>query len=385
MGRRPGMTTVLLTSGRMPKALEVARALTGAGCRVVVSDPLGDHLCRASRHVARSVRVRAPNDGPEEYLLDMLDHIAEERVNVVVPISEEAMHAAGLAGRLPDGVRLFCEDRTTLLGLHDKLRFAERAGAWSLTAAEGAQADTPKAAALAAAGPVVRKRRFSSAGVSVVLPGAPVPDGADGPDWMVQRFVDGAHVSTCSLFDRGRVIGTAAYRGTVMDGTVAVAFERIEEPDSMRAWIERFGAFSKLTGFGSFDFILDAAGTPIAIECNPRITSGVHFFDSADLARAILDPAGTETIGFKPRRRFQQFFPCLTAVYGQVFRPKRFLRDFREMATSRDVLWRGDDPWPLISMTWTSREILWRALRRRCSLGEAATMDVGWFGAAGGG
>ena len=52
--------TVLLTLGRLPKALEVARALRGAGCRVIVAEPFRRHLTGASRAVARSVVVPSP-------------------------------------------------------------------------------------------------------------------------------------------------------------------------------------------------------------------------------------------------------------------------------------------------------------------------------------
>ena len=54
--------TVLLTIGRMPKALEVARALAGAGHRVIVADPFAWHVCRVSRAVTSSFRTTAPND-----------------------------------------------------------------------------------------------------------------------------------------------------------------------------------------------------------------------------------------------------------------------------------------------------------------------------------
>ena len=69
--------TVLLTLGRLPKALELARALHQAGARVIVADPFGLHVCRASRCVARSIRVPAPNTDPAAYL-DALEAIVRQ-------------------------------------------------------------------------------------------------------------------------------------------------------------------------------------------------------------------------------------------------------------------------------------------------------------------
>ncbi|MEE4299565.1 MAG: hypothetical protein V2J24_08990, partial [Pseudomonadales bacterium] len=97
-------TTVLVTLGRLPKGLELARALAGAGCRVIVADPFGWHLTRLSRAVARSVRVTAPNDDAGAFQRDLLRIVAEEGVDRVVPVSEEIFHVAELRDALPEGV-----------------------------------------------------------------------------------------------------------------------------------------------------------------------------------------------------------------------------------------------------------------------------------------
>ena len=47
------MKTVLLTLGRLPKALELARALRAAGARVLVAEPFAKHLTGTSRAVER--------------------------------------------------------------------------------------------------------------------------------------------------------------------------------------------------------------------------------------------------------------------------------------------------------------------------------------------
>ena len=116
--------TVLLTLGRLPKALEIARALAGAGCRVIVAEPFRRHVCSPSRAVAKSIQVTAPSADTRAYLRDLKTIIATERVDLVVPVSEEAMHVAALAGDLPVGVRLACPPQPGLLALHDKLHFA---------------------------------------------------------------------------------------------------------------------------------------------------------------------------------------------------------------------------------------------------------------------
>jgi hypothetical protein len=72
------LTTVLLTLGRLPKALALARACRAAGCRVLVADPFRWHLCRPSRAVDRCYRVTAPNTSLSAYLDDLEAIVRDE-------------------------------------------------------------------------------------------------------------------------------------------------------------------------------------------------------------------------------------------------------------------------------------------------------------------
>ena len=98
--------TVLMTLGRLPKGFEVARSFAQAGWRVIVAEPFAWHLARVSRAVARSYRVTAPNVDPARYRRDLGEIVAREAVELIVPVSEEAMHVAAMAPNLPPGVAL---------------------------------------------------------------------------------------------------------------------------------------------------------------------------------------------------------------------------------------------------------------------------------------
>ena len=172
------------------------------------------------------------------------------------------------------------------------------------------------------------------------------------------------------------MVGNALYRGTQFSGSVAIAFERIEHP-ATEAWIAAFVAGTGWTGFVSFDFIIDAAGRPWAIECNPRATSGLHFFETGDIAPAVLQGRAPR---FRAARELQQFYSCLTEL-----RPGRrgYFGRLRRLAGLPDASWDGADPWPFLSMIGTSWPIIHEARRRGATFGEVATLDVGWDGTAG--
>jgi hypothetical protein len=234
--------------------------------------------------------------------------------------------------------------------------------------------DDPAARDLADATDVIVKPTHSCSGRGVrrIPRGTPLPPPEPA---VVQRLLAGAEHSSCTLALEGRVRGTAVYRGTLMSGSVAVGFERVDHP-AIDAWIARFVAATGWTGFIAFDFIVDAAGTPWGIECNPRTTSGLHFFAEADLAAAILDP--THPLRFRPERRLQQFWSCVTETQDSFGDWPRFRANLRHLFGTRDVTWRATDPLPLLTMPWTAWPIISEAKKRGVPFGEVATLDVGW-------
>jgi hypothetical protein len=372
------MPSLLLTIGRLPKALDFARSFHAAGWRVVVAEPFGRHLTGASNSVAKCVTTPPPSASKAAYLDALLTIIREERIDLVLPLSEETMHVAHLHGRLPAGVRLFAPPPEILLPLHDKARFPVLASAHGLAVPATALLGTPEAARIAADGAFVLKPVLSCSGRGVSLheAGAAV-SGPDGSAMVVQRRLPGAHVSSFTLAHQGRVQVTVLYRGTVMAGTVAVAFERIARPD-IAALIEGFVARLGHSGFISFDFIDDAEGQPQAIECNPRVTSGVHFVETADLAPAILAPFA-QPLGLRRHSKMQQLYPTLTETQGSILTPRRYLHNVRQLFTSRDVTWDRTDPMPLISMPVTAFGIIRMAMAQRRTFGQVSTDDISWF------
>ena len=372
--------TVLLTLGRLPKALELARAFASAGWRVVIAEPFAWHVARLSRDVDRSLTVTAPAVDRLCYLNDLLEIIACERVNLVVPVSEETMHVAALHGRLPLGVELYCPSQAALLQVHDKFAFIGRAERHGLPVPNTFRADTEEAAALASGGPHVIKPIFSCSGKGVTINTAAQPLMPENrtSSLIVQDFVPGQVVSSFSIADKGRRVVTALYKGTVMSGTVSVAFERIDDVAAAHRWIDDFIAAETYSGFISFDLVLGIDGRVSAIECNPRVTSGIHFLDERDVVAAMLSPRTAPPVRFKSQTRFQQFYPCLTETQKSVFQGNRAKQNIKNLISSRDVIWRLRDPLPFLFMPATSYQILGMSIFEGLSFGEAATRDIEW-------
>ncbi|MEE4660271.1 MAG: ATP-grasp domain-containing protein [Halieaceae bacterium] len=374
---------VLLTLGRLPKALELARAFHGMGCRVVIAEPFRWHLARPSRAVSACYRVTAPNSDPTAYLSELLEIIERENIRYVMPVSEEALHVAGLKPRLPDAVTLLCPDFAVLAELHDKLQFARYCQQRGLSVPETHPENSDAGRALADAGDYVAKPAHSCSGIGVelCLNGHRHAPGAAG--MLVQRYVSGDHLSSLSLLHEGRCLASVVYRGTVFAGTVAICFERVDNATAVQAWLERFCDHSDYSGFIAFDFVVDRAGIAWALECNPRVTSGVHFFNPVELARALLQPQRNPVVGFKPQRRMQWAYSTLTEAYAALLRPAEARRRFRQLFSARDVVWSPRDPLPFLLMTPMSWEILWPAMTSSLTLGEATQRDIAWLSGEG--
>jgi predicted ATP-grasp superfamily ATP-dependent carboligase len=374
------MTTVLLTLGRLPKALDLARGFSRAGCRVLVAEPFGRTLTGASRHVAREFGVPPPSVGKASYLAAIAKIVKDEDVDLVVPVSEETMHVAFARDLFDPRVRLFTMPSDQVIALHDKAEFVRIAQAIGLGVPETYTLGTGGAQALAQTGDVVVKPVFSCSGrgMYIVRSGSDLPPADPATPVIVQRFVEGQEYSSCTIARDGRVVATMVYRGTVMAGSVAISFERVEHP-AISGWIDTFVNASGWTGFIAFDFIVDAAGTVRAIECNPRATSGLHFWEAKDIARAVLNPADTAPVRVRPQRQLQQFYACLTEAQLAMFRRRGFMEQLKRLFSTRDVTWASSDPWPFLSMMFTSWPIMRMAMAERVPFGEVATRDVDWY------
>jgi biotin carboxylase len=369
---------LLLTLGRLPKALDVARGFADLGWRVVVAEPFKRHLAGASRAVARSHRVTAPAADKQAYLADLRRIIADEKIDLVLPVSEETMHVAFLRESLPATTRLFTMPPEDLLRLHNKHGFAQQAAAWGLTVPETYALGDPAAEALAQSGPVVIKpvHSCSGRGVRLLPAGAELPATDPVMPAIVQRCVIGAEYSSCSIAHDGRVASTVIYRAAQKSGSVAVAFERVEHP-AIADWITRFIAAANWTGFIAFDIMVDEAGQPWGLECNPRTTSGLHFWQREDIARAVVEPGFIPR--YRPEARLQQFYSALTETQMSLFRRGPFRENLRQLFSTRDVSWDRRDPMPFLTMTVTSWPIIRMAMARGATFGEVATLDVGWY------
>jgi len=362
-------STALLTNGRLPVGLEIARAFHAAGWRVLVADPWPTHLCAYSRAVEQHHRLPSPQANETAYL-DTIRRIADTAsADLIVPVSEETPWVAGI-----DDPRVFSLSRRRVLTLHDKLTFAERATEIGLSVPDTARADRGDHIA---ASDFIHKPRFSCSGRSVekVRGGAPF---RRDPSDIVQTFIAGQTVSVFAVARDGNMLAAVAYRATLLDGSVAIAFERSLEDATSIEWSRSFVEKTGHTGFIAFDFIVDAEGAAHAVECNPRATSGIHFL-SGDAIVAAITGAMLPSEPFRPETRLCERWSCLTRWFGDLTKPAKRHAVASVLSTHSDVSFTPADPWPCVLMPINSRRVLWRAAVSGQRFASAAVADIEWL------
>ena len=352
--------TILISGGKMTKALQLARSFHRAGHRVVLVEAAKYHLTghRFSNAVDRFYAVPKPQD--PAYAQALLDIVRRESVDVYVPVcSPAASYYDALAKPL---LEPYCEvlhcDVEDIELLDDKFRFASAAVELGLPVPDTHRITDPAEVARfdfddEHSGPYILKSIAYDPVHRLDLTPLPAqtadetarlatakPISDDNP-WILQEFVQGQEYCT---------------HGTVRDGELTVycccessAFQlnyaAVDKP-AIEDWVRTFVRERKLTGQVSFDFMQTDDGRVYAIECNPRTHSAITmFYNHPDLAAAYLDADGP-SIRPLPSSRPTYW------LYQELWRLVRHPGTVRERASiiahGKEAIFDWTDPLPFL-------------------------------------
>src|ERR1700712_4007579 len=90
----PTSLNVLLTNGRFPVTLDLARQLHSAGHNVFVVDPMKYHVCKFSLAVKHSYYSPAPSVDAEGYIKKVKEAVQRSKIDLIIPLHEEIFHLA---------------------------------------------------------------------------------------------------------------------------------------------------------------------------------------------------------------------------------------------------------------------------------------------------
>lgn len=365
--------TVLITGGRAPVALDLARKFARSGVRVVVAESSRAQLCARSAAVAVSHRVPPPNRAPEAFADALADIVKLEGVRLVVPTCEEIFWVARGRKRLP--CEVLAEPLGTLRALHSKWEFVQLAKGFGLPVPETVLV-TSQDDLVGVRRPFVLKPVFSRFGTKVrVVRGNIALRAGEGP-WVAQELLDGEQICTYSVAVKGRVVAHAAYAVEFTASGACVSFEPVEHAE-VDAWVTRFVERTGFSGQIAFDFM--AGDRVVPMECNPRATSGVHLLGD-ELAGVLLGDLPDEPLRPAPGARAMIGLAMLGFGLAGVRSWPELRRWASVVSSTDDVIAVKGDRGPFVAQFGVLWENWIRSLWTRRSLIECSTYDIEWDG-----
>jgi predicted ATP-grasp superfamily ATP-dependent carboligase len=305
---------VLVTSSRMPFALDEIRKLGRAGHRVFAADTFFAAPGSHSRYVRRHFEVTAPEVDPLRYVADIEAIVVDAAIDLIVPCFEEVFYLSRHRERLPARTELFCTGFELLARLHHKAGFRALSQQLGLAAPRTALvSDGAELRATLARFPrFVARPAWSRGGVEVCANAGPLAfalapgDCVPTPErpWIVQEYLEGTDLCSFSVAQHGRVVAHCTYvHPKEMEHAGGIVFESIVD-DEVLAHVQRVVGATGYHGQISIDFRRGARGLAV-LECNPRPTAGVHLMPAAVFVDALLGRgAGLTVVGAGVRRLY---------------------------------------------------------------------------------
>lgn len=377
---------VLITFARSFLALDMARLWHTQGHQVFVADSLEFPLSRFSKAVSKSFIVPRPRFEPEKYVDAIVRIVEAEKIDLLLPIYEEAAYITAGIGRFPDFCKIFCPSFDLYERLQNKWMFQETLKALGVP--------TLKASLIASKedllhhnfdGPFALKPCYSRASqhVKKVIPGHALPNIIFEPHnpWIAQEWATGKKYCTYSICRDGEVRAHGTYPvNYAINGNSCVIFDAIAH-QGIEEWISHFIQKINYSGQIAFDFIESDDGRLFAIECNPRTTSGLLLFNPDDrLDQAFL---GTNPAKIYPQKGSRQQIALGMLMYGwrKSAKENNNLVDFMKiLVRTKDVILRKSDLMPFIVEPLIFAQLWLKSRKQRLSMPDFFTYDHDWNG-----
>ena len=376
--------TILITGARAPVALHMTRLLADAGHVVHLVDSLNHPVSAASKACLSYHKLpsfRFDYVAAKSALCTLID-IAQ--IDVVIPTCEETFYLAQIWEEAAPAATLFAPSRALLTQTHNKHSFMDLCQSLKLEVPETHLLTTPQdvQALQAQAERLVFKPVWSRFAKNILIKPAAAKLTRIQPTtafpWVAQAFVEGEELCAYAVAEKGKLRALATYRGLMHAGAVSICSEAVRD-QAVEAFVTRFVQETHWTGQISFDFIRERSGRVLPLECNPRATSGLHFFQNG---QAFSPAVWGRDVRVEPDAQAPVGVRLTMGIYGWPLlfnRQKRgdFLSAMRR--TQNVFSWPGDEVslWPQLR---SLLEFTGLAIKRGISLEQATTYDLEWNG-----
>lgn len=372
---------VLVTSGRAPASLELIRLLKLGGHQVHVADSLPIHLSLRSKGVSKNHLMPPPRQETRAYGEQLIKIIREENIDLVIPTFEETFWIARFKDQIEVYCPVFIDELQKLKKLHSKASFVQLCEELKIQAPKSYECTNLNQILKLAQEykKFVLKPTFSRFGEEVLtnpkISEIEKIEISEARPWVFQEFLAGKAYCSYALCRSGKLLASAIYPSEIKSNKVSLNFKHIEHA-GIHAWVEDFAKKINFTGQLSFDFI-DTENGLFAIECNPRMTSGLHLFEEREDFHHIFTQIPIAPL--KPKAHVKNMMGVLVLLYG-LSDLKNLFSNIKTFMTSKDIIFRRNDLNPFIdqfrAFFWLTKE----SRRRAISISKLTTADIEWNG-----
>lgn len=377
---------ILLTAARSPVTLDLARQFDHNGHKVYVTDTTYLNASRFSNSVQETFVAPSPRFNPKEFVDRLIEIVKEKGITLLVPIYEEILLLARERERFPKTCTIFCPSFDMLHMLHNKWLFHRKLLELGI--------ESPKTVLIRSLEDLKNvhfstsyalKESYSRASLSLkkVRVGQPVPRIKIEPKnpWIAQEWIEGERYCTYSVCQDGVIKAHSVYPVRyAIDGTSCLTFQYIDHPGILK-WVESFVGKIGYTGQIAFDFIETPNKKILAIECNPRATSGVHLFNEEDhIDKAFLNE--NRDLIIPKSREAKQLIPGML-MYGwrkSSYPGNNLLKFLQAFFSIKDVVFSTRDLKPFLAFPIVLGAIWATSRKYKISIPAAFTFDFEWNG-----
>lgn len=345
---------ILISGGKMTKALQIARFFHAAGHRVVLTEThkywLSGH--RFSQSVDKFYTTPSPQQDSQIYTEFLLDIVKKESIDIYIPVTSPiaSYYDALVKPKLSEYCEVFHVDADTCKMLDDKFAFSEKARNFGLSVPKSFKITNPEQ---------VLNFDFSGETRKYILKSIPYDSvrrldltklPCDTPEeteafvrslpispqkpWIMQEFIPGKEYCTHSTIRDGVLRLHCCCESSAFQ----VNYENVEHSE-IREWVTHFVKELEVTGQLSFDFIEAEDGKVYAIECNPRTHSAITIFHD-QLQQAANAYLSKESIA-EPLQALPESKPTYW-TYHEMWRLNE-IRSFSQLGNWIQNMWRGTD------------------------------------------
>lgn len=384
---------LLLTNGRSPMTLYLARLLGSAGHEIYITDPQRVHYCRFSNYVKKNFLVPSPRFAKESHIAALCDIVKNYNIDMVIPTWEDVLLIAKYKHVFPSSCQLFVSDFDLLSTLHNKwsfIKFLDDLGF-----------ETPQTEIIRSREDLenIKIDQFalkpgfsrSSKNVYKAARGGPYPDiyPSAEEEWIAQEWLQGEIFCTYTVCHNGKIYAHSTYPmdfirdkprlGNVSVGSYCLSFSSIEHA-GIYQWTEEFVRKTKFTGQIAFDFFEVDSGQIYAFECNPRLTSGVTLFQQESRLDRAFFALNRYPILASKESMTQILLGMLFLGWQPALVCKKLQLYFQRLFRSKDIIFNFRDMKPFLFQPLIMLKLLWLSYTKRTSIPASFTDDLDYNG-----